>query len=120
MLVDKQIGQPFARKAEHVAIVIFNPSAFGPRGRGHFRDLHICRRWPNACFVNILRNLHKSKDDLVIGGVCGGLGQTTPVPAWIWRAAFLCALLFFGTGGLAFGELRATTFGLSESHTNAG
>jgi len=29
-------------------------------------------------------------------------------------------ILFFGTGGLAFGELRATTFGLSESHTNAG
>ena len=29
-------------------------------------------------------------------------------------------VLFFGTGGLAFGELRATTFGLSESHTNAG
>jgi len=29
-------------------------------------------------------------------------------------------VLFFGTGGLAFGELRANTFGLSESHTNAG
>ena len=29
-------------------------------------------------------------------------------------------ILFFGTGGLAFGELRATTFGVSESHTNAG
>ena len=29
-------------------------------------------------------------------------------------------ILFFGTGGLAFGELRATTFGLTESHTNAG
>jgi outer membrane immunogenic protein len=29
-------------------------------------------------------------------------------------------VMFFGTGGLAFGELRATTFGLSESHTNAG
>jgi outer membrane immunogenic protein len=26
----------------------------------------------------------------------------------------------YGTGGLAFGELRAETFGLSESHTNAG
>jgi outer membrane immunogenic protein len=25
--------------------------------------------------------------------------------------------LFYGTGGLAFGELRAETFGLSESHT---
>ena len=29
-------------------------------------------------------------------------------------------VLFYGTGGLAFGELRATTFGVSESHTNAG
>jgi outer membrane immunogenic protein len=29
-------------------------------------------------------------------------------------------ILFYGTGGLAFGELRATTFGLSESHTNLG
>ena len=29
-------------------------------------------------------------------------------------------IMFFGTGGLAFGELRATTFGVSESHTNAG
>ena len=29
-------------------------------------------------------------------------------------------ILFYGTGGLAFGELRAQTFGLSESHTNAG
>lgn len=29
-------------------------------------------------------------------------------------------VMFFGTGGIAFGELRATTFGLTESHTNAG
>ena len=29
-------------------------------------------------------------------------------------------ILFFGTGGLAFGELRGQTFGLTESHTNAG
>ena len=29
-------------------------------------------------------------------------------------------ILFFGTGGLDFGELRATTFGVSESHTNEG
>ena len=29
-------------------------------------------------------------------------------------------VLFYGTGGLAFGELRANTFGLSESQTNAG
>jgi len=29
-------------------------------------------------------------------------------------------VMFFGTGGLAFGELRAGTFGLTESHTNVG
>ena len=29
-------------------------------------------------------------------------------------------VLIYGTGGLAFGELRADTFGLSESHTTAG
>jgi outer membrane immunogenic protein len=29
-------------------------------------------------------------------------------------------VMFFATGGLAFGELRGETFGLSESHTNAG
>jgi len=29
-------------------------------------------------------------------------------------------ILFYGTGGLAFGELRGETFGLSESHITAG
>lgn len=29
-------------------------------------------------------------------------------------------IFFYGTGGLAFGELRGETFGLSESHTTAG
>ena len=29
-------------------------------------------------------------------------------------------ILFFGTGGLAFGELRGETFGLTETHTNIG
>ena len=29
-------------------------------------------------------------------------------------------ILFYGTGGLAFGEVQAETFGLSESHTTAG
>jgi phage shock protein PspC (stress-responsive transcriptional regulator) len=53
-------------------------------------------------FVSNLRNLSKSKTDCVIGGVCGGLGTYTPIPAWMWRAAFLVALLVFGTGGLAY------------------
>jgi outer membrane immunogenic protein len=29
-------------------------------------------------------------------------------------------ILFYGTGGLAFGELQADTFGLTETHTNVG
>jgi outer membrane immunogenic protein len=29
-------------------------------------------------------------------------------------------ILFYGTGGLAFGELLGETYGLSESHTSAG
>jgi phage shock protein PspC (stress-responsive transcriptional regulator) len=53
-------------------------------------------------FVSSLRNLSKSKTDCVLGGVCGGLGAHTPIPAWIWRAAFLCALLFLGSGGLLY------------------
>ncbi len=37
------------------------------------------------------------------------------------RAGFaLNNLLLYGTGGLAFGQLRGETFGLSESHTTAG
>jgi outer membrane immunogenic protein len=33
---------------------------------------------------------------------------------------FINNFLVYATGGLAFGELRAETFGLSETHTNAG
>jgi outer membrane immunogenic protein len=32
----------------------------------------------------------------------------------------LSNVLFYGTGGLAFGELRGETFGLAETHTTAG
>jgi phage shock protein PspC (stress-responsive transcriptional regulator) len=46
-----------------------------------------------------LRNLRKSSSDKKIAGVCGGLGEHTPMPAWLWRAFFL-ALLFVWGGGL--------------------
>jgi outer membrane immunogenic protein len=37
------------------------------------------------------------------------------------RAGYLLGnMLFYGTAGLAFGELTGQTFGLSESHANAG
>jgi phage shock protein C len=45
-----------------------------------------------------LRKLSKSQNDKWIGGVCGGLGQYTPLPSWLWRVVFCCIFLFFGTG----------------------
>jgi len=51
-------------------------------------------------FVEFVRNLTKSRKDVWLGGVCGGLGEHTPIPSWVWRALF--AVLIFGYGvGLA-------------------
>lgn len=47
---------------------------------------------------NWLKSLKKSQTDKWIGGVCGGLGEHTPLPAWTWRFLFSVAFLFFGTG----------------------
>jgi phage shock protein C len=58
---------------------------------------------PLGGFFKGLRELRKSGTDSQIDGVCGGLGEHTPIPAWIWRAAFLITLFCFGTGlGLYF------------------
>src|SRR5262249_30070508 len=46
----------------------------------------------------LLRRISKSKTDIWIGGVCGGLGEHTPLPAWVWRALFLFFLFCYGVG----------------------
>lgn len=56
---------------------------------------------PTEDNMNIWENLKKatkSSNDSWIGGVCGGLGAATLIPSWIYRAAFLFALLAFGVG----------------------
>jgi len=45
-----------------------------------------------------LKNLTTSPKDSWLGGVCGGLGVATPIPSWMWRAAFLFAVLAYGVG----------------------
>lgn len=45
---------------------------------------------------NILRNIRKSKTDYKLYGVCGRLGEHTPIPSWIWRAIFLLLLVCGG------------------------
>jgi len=47
-------------------------------------------------FLEFLQRLRKSEKDYQIGSVCGGLGEHTPVPSWIWRMLFL--VLFFCVG----------------------
>src|SRR5207253_2556878 len=45
-----------------------------------------------------LRSLTRSNHDAWLGGVCGGLGEHTPLPSWCWRMLYLVGLLSFGIG----------------------
>jgi phage shock protein PspC (stress-responsive transcriptional regulator) len=49
-----------------------------------------------------LHALARSKRDRVFGGVCGGLGSHTDLPAWAWRVIFCLTLLYFGAGLLIY------------------
>jgi len=42
------------------------------------------------------RALKRSANDRQIAGVCGGFGESTPIPSWLWRVLFLTVLLFGG------------------------
>ncbi|MCX6922141.1 MAG: PspC domain-containing protein [Verrucomicrobia bacterium] len=53
-------------------------------------------------FADALRSLTKSKTDVWLGGVCGGLGEHTPLPSWVWRLVFLLLLCCYGTGVLLY------------------
>ena len=51
---------------------------------------------------NLFRSLKKSNKDIVFTGVCGGLGETTQIPAWIWRVLILVSLFLGGFGLLVY------------------
>ena len=53
-------------------------------------------------FFGFLQNLTKSDKDVWLGGVCGGLGEHTPIPAWVWRMLFAVMLSGYGVGGAAY------------------
>ena len=55
-----------------------------------------------------LQRLTRSATDRVLGGVCGGLGAHTDLPAWGWRVIFCIAVLYFGIG--LFGYLLLWIF----------
>ncbi len=51
---------------------------------------------------NWLQTFTRSSSDYWIGGVCGGLGEHTPIPSWTWRLIFILFVIIFGTGLLIY------------------
>ena len=49
-----------------------------------------------------IRNLSLPRTGGMIGGVCAAFGEVTVIPAWMWRVGFCTALLFWGTGIVAY------------------
>jgi phage shock protein C len=52
--------------------------------------------------TSTLSRLHRSLADRWIGGVCGGLGELTGIPAWSWRILFVLATCLHGLGLLMY------------------
>jgi phage shock protein PspC (stress-responsive transcriptional regulator) len=74
----------------YVALWIFMPAA------DPLNDRATVETYPT------LRSLKKSKQNKVIGGICGGLGENTTIPAWLWRAIFVIAIFAYGIGLIAY------------------
>lgn len=45
-----------------------------------------------------LKDLRKSITDKRLAGVCGGFGEYTPMPSWLWRAIFIASIFAGGMG----------------------
>jgi phage shock protein C len=55
--------------------------------------------------ASALSRLHRSLSDRWVGGVCGGLGELTGVPAWSWRILFVLTAFLHGLGLLMYALL---------------
>ena len=51
-----------------------------------------------APIVRAINGLRRSRDDRWLGGVCGGIGQSTGIAAWLWRLVFSILALCGGAG----------------------
>jgi phage shock protein PspC (stress-responsive transcriptional regulator) len=52
--------------------------------------------------LNWLQRLARSRRGAVLGGVCAGLAEQTPLPAWCWRLLFCLAGFVYGIGALVY------------------
>ena len=55
-----------------------------------------------ASGTSALHQLHRSRDDRWIVGVCGGLAEFSNIPAWSWRLLFVLLTVLHGFGVLAY------------------
>lgn len=52
--------------------------------------------------ASTLSRLHRSVTNRWFGGVCGGLGDLTGIPAWSWRILFVLTAFLHGLGLLMY------------------
>ncbi len=52
--------------------------------------------------TGVLNKFARSKSDVWLGGVCGGLGKITPIPSWVWRLAFAVMICGYGVGAIVY------------------
>jgi phage shock protein PspC (stress-responsive transcriptional regulator) len=52
--------------------------------------------------ASTLKALQRSNADRWIGGVCGGLAETSHIPSWAWRILFVLATPLHGLGVLVY------------------
>jgi phage shock protein C len=52
--------------------------------------------------TSFLNQFARSNHDYWLGGVCGGLGERTPVPSWCWRLGFCAMALMYGVGVIPY------------------
>ena len=56
----------------------------------------------HAPIVRAINGLRRSRDDRWLGGVCGGIGRSTGIAAWLWRLAFSALVLCVGIGVVVY------------------
>jgi phage shock protein C len=52
--------------------------------------------------TSALQAFTRSLNDRWIGGVCGGLAETTAIPTWTWRILFVLTAFLHGLGILMY------------------
>ena len=57
---------------------------------------------PQPARESTLSRLHRSTANRWLGGVCGGLGELSDIPAWAWRILFVLAAFLHGLGLLIY------------------